>query len=111
MKRPARWSFTPRQGTAGPSSHAHAIASSVILSEASPRAQLNRPRSFKRRSKTLLQMGPSGYKLAAVGKAAHIRLKSIPEGSLRKVFAMADKQTFRTETDSMGAIEVPADHY
>jgi fumarate hydratase, class II len=24
---------------------------------------------------------------------------------------MADKQTFRTETDSMGAIEVPADHY
>src|SRR6202522_4617259 len=31
--------------------------------------------------------------------------------SLRKVNAMADKQAFRTETDSMGAIEVPADHY
>src|SRR5690242_1852567 len=37
---------------------------------------------------------------SAVGKAQH-----------RKVRTMADKQTFRTETDSMGAIEVPADHY
>src|SRR5690242_12665057 len=40
-----------------------------------------------------------------------LRSESVSKSSPRKGSAMADKQTIRTESDSMGQIEVPADHY